>query len=238
MTISYKLITISYKLVEQERSAILRRKRPLRYVVSAVTGTSSIAPQPAYGAFSTSGDPGTSQTNSQESPGNGPLLSWDPRVGDDGNAAPYRLLCPARVARPHRAVLHWGRSWRGVRRGWDHPNRDLPRPPPPPMSRRAEPCRPTSSPTTRPGRKQLNATRTRRPRGEPSHKHSRRCLSEVTCSLSIQYRSHRPTACMMPAQDGDCRLSCIWHHKIPDADLECPATAASQSKPAFRVSRP
>jgi hypothetical protein len=91
--------------------------------------------------YSTFGDPGTSQTNSQESPGNGPHLSWDPRVGDDGNTAPYRLLCPARAARPHRAALHWGRSWRGVRRGWDHPNRDLSRPPPPSMSRRAEPCR-------------------------------------------------------------------------------------------------
>ena len=83
---------------------------------------------------------------------------------DDGNTAPYRLLCPARVARPHRAALHWDRSWRGVRRGWDHPNRDLPRPPPPRMSRRAEP----SPPTPRPGRKQLNATRIRRPTGAPA----------------------------------------------------------------------
>ena len=32
------------------RSAILRRKRPLRYVVSTVNGHSSIAPEPAYRA--------------------------------------------------------------------------------------------------------------------------------------------------------------------------------------------
>jgi len=89
-------------------------------------------------------------------------------VGVDRNSAPYRLLCPARVARPHRAALHWGRSWGGVRRGWDHPNSDLPRPPPPPMSRRAEPCRPTNSPTTRPGRKQLKAPRILRTRIEPA----------------------------------------------------------------------
>jgi hypothetical protein len=73
-------------------------------------------------------------------------------VGDDRNTTLHRLLCPARVARPYRAALRWGRSWRGVRRGWDHPNRDLSRPPPP-MSRRAEPCRQRGRRLTHPDRR-------------------------------------------------------------------------------------
>jgi hypothetical protein len=59
--------------------------------------------------YSTFGDPGTSQTNSQESPGNGPLLSWDPRVGHTRRS---RAATGCRICRAATGVA-------GARRQWD-----------------------------------------------------------------------------------------------------------------------